>query len=55
MSNIVHTGEDLWELSDSTEHLPNQAIRAAESGVDFGANTNQSTWDGKLEVVALGV
>jgi len=45
----------LWELSDSTENLPNQAIRTAESGVDFGTNTNQSTWDGKLEMVALGM
>ena len=55
VSDVLHTGEDLWKLSDSTEHLPNQAIRTAESGVDFSTNTNQSTRDGKLEVVALGM
>lgn len=55
MGDILHTGEDFWELSDSTEHLPNQAICTAESGVDLGTDTNQSTWDSKLEMIALGV
>jgi len=54
-SDISHTGEDLWKLSDSTEHLPDQAICTTKGGVDFGTNTDQSARDGKLEVVALGV
>lgn len=54
-NNILHTGEDLWKLPDSTEHLSNQAICTAESGVDHGTNANQSTWDGKLKVIALGM
>jgi len=52
---MSHTSEDFWELSNSSEHLSDQAVSTAESGVDLGANTNQSTWDGKLEVVALGM
>ena len=55
MSDILRTGEDLWKLSDSAEHLPDQPIRTAEGGIDFGPDTNQSARDGKLEVIALGV
>ena len=49
------TSEDFWKLSDSAKHLSNQAVRTAKSRVDLGADTNQSTWDGKLEMVALGM
>ena len=55
MDSILHTGEDFWKFSDSAEHLPNQPIRTAEGRIDFGTNTNKSTWDGKLEMVALGM
>jgi hypothetical protein len=55
MDDILRTGENLWKLSNSTEHLSNQAICTTESRVDLGPNTNQPTWDGKLEMVALGV
>ena len=55
MSDILRTGEDLWKLSDSAEHLPDQPIRTAEGGIDFGPDTNQSARDGKLEVITLGV
>ena len=51
----LHTGEDFWKLSDSAEHLPDQTICTAKGGVDFGTDANQSTWDGKLEMIALGM
>lgn len=52
---MSQTSEDFWKLSDSPEHLPDQAICTTKSRVDLGSNTNQSTWDSKLQVVTLGV
>ena len=52
---MSHTSEDFGKLSDSPKYLSDQAVRTTKSGVDLGANTDQSTWDGKLEVVALGM
>jgi len=52
---MAHTSEDFWKLPNSPEYLSDQAVRTTESRVDLGTNTDQPTWDGKLEVVALGM
>ena len=49
------TGVNLGELANGTQNLTDQPIRTAKRRVDPRTHTNQTTGDGKLQLVGLGV
>lgn len=49
------TAVDLWEFSDRTQHLTHKTICSAQRRINLDPNTDQPSWNYKLQVILLSV
>jgi len=45
--------EDGWQVADSAENLADQTVTSTQGWVDLGAHSNESAWNGVLQIVLL--